>query len=116
MKSNKAKASEGERKSQASLDEIEKLRQGLKERGAEAKSAKEQAEKLRKELEVVGKTRQGLEKKVAEQIDRFRKQGKSRPRTPIACKSKSKCRWILSEKYAGKNPNSQRSLTTRRPS
>lgn len=52
MKSNKAKISEGETKSQeVSLDEVEKLRQSLKERGAEAKSAKEQTEKFKKELE-----------------------------------------------------------------
>lgn len=52
VKSNKAKISEGETKSQeVSLDEVEKLRQSLKESGAEAKSAKEQTEKFKKELE-----------------------------------------------------------------
>lgn len=51
VKSNKDKTSEGETKSETSLDEVEKLRQSLKERGAEAKSAKEQAEKLERDLE-----------------------------------------------------------------
>lgn len=52
VKSNKPKISEEETKSQeVSLDEVEKLRQSLKESEAETKAAKEQVEKFKKDLE-----------------------------------------------------------------
>lgn len=70
VKSNKAKISEGETKSQeVSLDEVEKLRQSLKESGAEAKSAKEQTEKFKKELEA----REGDIRSWKAQIDKLAK-------------------------------------------